>query len=932
MSQRVPFACPSCHQRGRVRPELMGRSARCRDCGAAFRLPAHLRIPCPECQTILRVAAQAVGHRVGCKFCDHDFRVRLEDALEVSAQPLSAPPGGRGALGGSDSGDDQRAGLSGEESLDAIDPWPTEPDPSDGPRPRSPGTIVDKTEEYDPPDLGGLETIIDPDLAPKPRKPDREPGTDLPRDPLESLRRRAAEADDLTAALKAARGDIDDLRRRLKSAARSENQLRMDYSRLVLDRERTRQQLDELRAELDGRSGPSEDLEAVARERDDLIGRVEEAARVIDRLRDENDGLRKERQNWKAGPSADAAKVAEAAARERAALKERLEQVEAERSELAAQLEAARATPPPDPGQDDERDTLRADRDRQATESARLTDLCSDLQQRLATVEQRAADLELRAEADRRAFESERSALEAECERLRAALGPEGEGRAEGQDTSLGWEDLRTELLMLQHSRERAEQDRLGAIEQLEAVRGQLAEIGPERDRKDARIAELESELDRQRADLDLALDRAQTELAEARAEADRLEAEWRHRLDQAESARLESADGTEALGRELAEARAELDRLGQVGSEAAEEARREIEDRDRLIESLRADLDQRRAEADGLREEVDRLGEECRRLQSECDGLRTEAQGAHASSADRLATVEAERDELRSDRDRLAARVQELEDQTRIEVEDRVRLQSEADETGDKLRQLTERLDSAHTEREELSTLVDRLRDQAHQAGAELAEARQKLDDLTRERDHLAGEAARIGELTGALAEAEAAVGQAVRQREDSIRVAHELRAELEGRARQHRELSIRLLHLEKEREELIARVETEKASDLAVSRSPGPPPNGEPEDREVVQELDTKVDTPFQATDQAGAGPVEGPQPEDPDEIDYETKIHPTTQLATEPPAEVPVQEQDTKVEPPGKGPGQESSYRDLLLGQWNSESFREYLRRRF
>jgi hypothetical protein len=58
-----------------VRPDALGGSIRCRECGEPVPVADHIAVACPHCLSELRIGAKHFGHGVSCSQCNHSFRI-----------------------------------------------------------------------------------------------------------------------------------------------------------------------------------------------------------------------------------------------------------------------------------------------------------------------------------------------------------------------------------------------------------------------------------------------------------------------------------------------------------------------------------------------------------------------------------------------------------------------------------------------------------------------------------------------------------------------------------------------------------------------------------------------------------------------------------------------------------------------------------------
>jgi hypothetical protein len=58
-----------------VRPDALGGSIRCRECGEPIGVEDHIAVACPHCLRELRIGAKHFGHGVSCSLCNHSFRI-----------------------------------------------------------------------------------------------------------------------------------------------------------------------------------------------------------------------------------------------------------------------------------------------------------------------------------------------------------------------------------------------------------------------------------------------------------------------------------------------------------------------------------------------------------------------------------------------------------------------------------------------------------------------------------------------------------------------------------------------------------------------------------------------------------------------------------------------------------------------------------------
>lgn len=64
--------------------ELLGRKARCKECGCGFQMPRHARVACKHCSQVLRIRPELLGHRIVCRHCQGSFTARIDRAVTIS--------------------------------------------------------------------------------------------------------------------------------------------------------------------------------------------------------------------------------------------------------------------------------------------------------------------------------------------------------------------------------------------------------------------------------------------------------------------------------------------------------------------------------------------------------------------------------------------------------------------------------------------------------------------------------------------------------------------------------------------------------------------------------------------------------------------------------------------------------------------------------
>ncbi|MFA6244140.1 MAG: DnaA/Hda family protein [Candidatus Hydrogenedentales bacterium] len=433
------------------------------------------------------------------------------------------------------------------------------------------------------------------------------------------------------------------------------------------------QEVDELRSLLQrgGRGGELPDysyddgnvrMEAERTAKEELARKLEEAEQQAASLRDELDALRSQRE--------EIAEQLEFARQETARARANgVAELESARSRMALELEEVRAS-----HRQELQEALREAKDsietahelqRQLEEvragAKNHWQVAKDLQQQLGTVQNEVRDQAERATLlDRQLSESrqEAEAAQAEAQRLSSSLAEATKEleafREERASLADEFAALRAQLEDASRSNESATRERDQLVERATILLQQVEE-------RRAHISEVEEEHNRRIGELEQLLAH--------------------------QAANAISPSEMESLQSELTDTKSALEEMGS----ARDTAVAALESTRAEAELLRSEQDRVRTELDSKQHELQENREELDRVRAEVDRLRSEAEQARADSVQLRAEAAAERSLLEEDKQRLVARLEDVEserDDLRARLQARERDCEEREHELDALRQ----------------------------------------------------------------------------------------------------------------------------------------------------------------------------------------------------------------------------------------------------